>query len=56
MSLTLGWNASQQNAAFDSGTAKVGHYLNGNWTEENSGRFQIIPSQPQEFLLSHHLP
>jgi hypothetical protein len=37
VSLTLGWNASQQNAAFDSGTAKVGHYLNGNWTEENSG-------------------
>ena len=37
MSLTLGWNTSQQNAVFDSGTAKVGHYLNGNWTEENSG-------------------
>ncbi|WP_297984719.1 T9SS type A sorting domain-containing protein [uncultured Chryseobacterium sp.] len=37
VSLTLGWNTSQQNAAFDSGTAKVGHYLNGNWTEENSG-------------------
>ena len=37
VSLTLGWNASQQNAAFDSGTAKVGHYLNGNWAEENSG-------------------
>lgn len=37
VSLTLGWNASQQNAAFDSGTAKVGHYLNGNWTAENSG-------------------
>ena len=37
VSLTLGWNTSQQNAAFDSGTAKVGHYLNGNWAEENSG-------------------
>ncbi len=37
VNLTLGWNTSQQNAAFDSGTAKVGHYLNGNWTEENSG-------------------
>ncbi len=37
VSLTLGWNTSQQNAAFDSGTAKVGHYLNGSWTEENSG-------------------
>ena len=37
VSLTLCWNTSQQNAAFDSGTAKVGHYLNGNWAEENSG-------------------
>ena len=37
VNLTLGWNTSQQNTAFDSGTAKVGHYLNGNWTEENSG-------------------
>ena len=37
VTLTLGWNTSQQNAAFDSGTAKVGHYLNGNWAEENSG-------------------
>ena len=37
VSLTLGWNSSQQNATFDSGTAKVGHYLNGNWAEENSG-------------------
>ena len=37
VSLTLGWNTSQQNAAFDSASAKVGHYLNGNWTEENSG-------------------
>ena len=37
VSLTLGWNTSQQNAVFDSVTAKVGHYLNGNWAEENSG-------------------
>ena len=37
LGLTLGWNTSQQNAAFDSASAKVGHYLNGNWTEENSG-------------------
>ena len=37
VSLTLGWNTSQQNAAFDSASAKVGHYLNGNWTAENSG-------------------
>ena len=37
VSLTLGWNGSQQNSAFDSGTAKVGHYLNGSWTAENSG-------------------
>ena len=37
VSLTLGWNTSQQNAAFNSASAKVGHYLNGNWTEENSG-------------------
>ncbi len=37
VNLTLGWNASQQNGSFDASTAKVGHYLNGNWTEENSG-------------------
>ena len=37
VSLTLGWNTSQQNAAFNSASAKVGHYLNANWTEENSG-------------------
>ena len=37
VSLTLGWNTSQQNAAFNSASAKVGHYLNGNWTAENSG-------------------
>lgn len=36
VSLTLGWNGTQQNAAFDSASAKIGHYLNGNWTEENS--------------------
>ena len=37
VSLTLGWNASQQNATFNSGNAKVGHFVNGAWTEENSG-------------------
>jgi hypothetical protein len=37
VNLTLGWNSSQQNGSFDASTAKVGHYLNGNWTEENSG-------------------
>ena len=37
VSLTLGWNPSQQNAAFDSLSAKVGHYLNGSWSAENSG-------------------
>lgn len=37
VNLTLGWNASQQNGSFDASTAKVGHYLNGSWTEENSG-------------------
>ena len=30
VSLTLGWNTSQQNGSFDASTAKVGHYLNGN--------------------------
>ena len=37
VNLTLGWNASQQNGSFDASTAKVGHYLNGSWTAENSG-------------------
>ena len=37
VNLTLGWNTSQQNATFDSANAKVGHFVNGAWTEENSG-------------------
>ncbi len=34
---TLTWNDSQHNATFNPGTAKVGHLVNGVWTEENSG-------------------
>jgi len=35
--LTLGWDQSQEKADFERNTAKVGHYKNGQWTEENSG-------------------
>lgn len=35
--LIFGWEQSQENAGFVRNTAKVGHYKNGQWTEENSG-------------------
>ncbi len=37
VNVTLGWNASQQNGTFSLADAKVGHFVNGAWTEENSG-------------------
>lgn len=37
VNLSLGWNASQENSSFSRNSAKVGHYLNGSWNEENSG-------------------
>ncbi|UOE39769.1 T9SS type A sorting domain-containing protein [Chryseobacterium suipulveris] len=37
VNVTLGWNASQENSSFSRNSAKVGHYLNGTWNEENSG-------------------
>ena len=35
--ISLGWNASQQNGTFNPNNATVGHYVNGTWTAENSG-------------------
>ena len=35
--ISLGWNASQQNGTFNPNNATVGHYVNGVWTAENSG-------------------
>ena len=35
--ISLGWNASQQNGTFNPNNATVGHYVNGAWTAENSG-------------------
>lgn len=37
VNLSLGWNQSQENSGFSRASAKVGHYMNGSWTEENSG-------------------
>ncbi len=37
VNLTFGWNAAQQNATFSTAGAKVGHYYNGQWNQENSG-------------------
>jgi len=37
VTVNLGWNQSQEQAGFQRNTAKVGHYKNGQWTEENSG-------------------
>ncbi|MCD9856709.1 T9SS type A sorting domain-containing protein [Epilithonimonas sp. JDS] len=37
VALNLGWNQSQEQAGFQRNTAKVGHYKNGVWIEENSG-------------------
>lgn len=35
--LNFGWNQTQESTDFQRNTAKVGHYKNGQWTEENSG-------------------
>ncbi|MBD8018771.1 T9SS type A sorting domain-containing protein [Kaistella pullorum] len=35
--ISLGWNASQQNGTFNPNNATVGHFVNGVWTAENSG-------------------
>ena len=37
VALTLGWNASHHANGFSLANAKIGHFLNGIWTEENSG-------------------
>ncbi|QFG54095.1 T9SS type A sorting domain-containing protein [Chryseobacterium sp.] len=44
VNLTFGWNAAQQNASFIAAGAKVGHYYNGQWNQENSG--SVIGSGP----------
>ena len=37
VNLNFVWNAAQQNATFSAASAKVGHYYNGQWNQENSG-------------------
>lgn len=37
VNLSLTWNQGQENAGLDRNGAKVGHYINGAWTAENSG-------------------
>ena len=37
VSLTLGWNQSQESTTFSRNTAQVGHLINGVWTPESSG-------------------
>ena len=37
VNLNLGWNQAQENGTFDRNTAKIGHFVSGNWTEETSG-------------------
>lgn len=37
VALNLGWNQSQEQAGFQRNTARIGHYKNGQWNEENSG-------------------
>jgi len=35
--LTFGWNQVQESIGFQRNLARVGHFKNGQWTEENSG-------------------
>jgi ELWxxDGT repeat protein len=37
VNLNLGWNQAQENGTFVRNTAKIGHFVSGNWMQENSG-------------------
>lgn len=37
VTLSFGWNQQQEDGSFQRATAKVGHFVNGSWMEENSG-------------------
>ncbi|MBS1549416.1 MAG: T9SS type A sorting domain-containing protein [Bacteroidetes bacterium] len=37
LEIGLGWNQAQESAGFNRANAKVGHFVGGVWTEENSG-------------------
>lgn len=48
VNLNLGWNQAQENGTFDRNTAKIGHFVSGNWTEETSGA--VSGSNPYTLL------
>ena len=48
VNLNLGWTQAQENGTFDRNTAKIGHFVSGNWTEETSGA--VSGSNPYTLL------
>jgi len=48
VNLNLGWNQAQENGTFDRNTAKIGHFVSGNWMQETSGA--VSGSNPYTLL------
>lgn len=48
LSLNLGWDLTQENGIFNRNTAKIGHFVSGNWIEETSGT--VSGSNPYTLL------
>jgi len=48
LSLNLGWDLTQENGIFDRNTAKIGHFVSGNWIQETSGT--VSGSNPYTLL------
>lgn len=48
VNLNLGWNQAQENGNFVRNTAKIGHFVGGNWTQETSGA--VTGSNPYTLL------
>lgn len=48
VNLNLGWNQAQENGNFVRNTAKIAHFVNGNWTEVTSGA--VSGSNPYTLL------
>lgn len=48
VNLNLGWNQAQENGTFDRNTAKIGHFVSGNWIQETSET--VLGSNPYTLL------
>ena len=48
VNLNLGWNQAQENGTFARDSAKIGHFVSGNWIQETSG--SVSGSNPYTLL------